>query len=42
MVIISVKGKNMRVIMIKNRSITIYKLLLTINMMIKTNDYCHY
>jgi|GEM_PF-2910368 len=42
MVIISVKGKNMRIIMIKNRSITIYKLLLTINLMIKTNDYCHY
>lgn len=42
MVIISVKGKNMRIIMIKNRSITIYKLLLTINLRIKTNDYCHY
>jgi len=42
MVIISVKGKNMRIIMIKNRSIKIYKLLLTINLMIKTNDYCHY
>jgi len=42
MVIITVKGKNMRIIMIKNRSITIYKLLLTINLMIKTNDYCHY
>ena len=42
MVFISVKGKNMRIIMIKNRSITIYKLLLTINLMIKTNDYCHY
>ena len=42
MVIFSVKGKNMRIIMIKNRSIKIYKLLLTINLMIKTNDYCHY
>jgi len=42
MVIFSVKSKNIRIIMIKNRSITIYKLLLTINLMIKTNDYCHY
>lgn len=42
MVITSVKGKNMSIIMIKNRSIKIYKLLLTINLMIKTNDYCHY